>query len=68
MLERNGIDPTSILSKGHASKVIDTILRRRQSGLCTLKQMSCLNRMGYPNAETTTFQNASILIARGMAA
>lgn len=58
MIERAGIDPTG-MTKGKASKVIDVIIRRRDEGLATPKQMRKLEQYGFGGVATWTFEQAS---------
>lgn len=50
MLTRNGFDPDSIKSKGHASAIIDTIIKRQQSGFATPKQCKYARSLGMDDA------------------
>ena len=58
VLGKFGLDTTSILSKGHASLLLDRLITRRQLGLATPKQVRVLRRRGHPHPETTTFEEA----------
>lgn len=58
VLGRFGLDTTSILSKGHASLLLDRLITRRQLGLATPKQVRVLRRRGHPHPETATFEEA----------
>jgi superfamily II DNA/RNA helicase len=58
MIENAGIDPTG-MCKGKASKVIDAIVRRRNEGLATPKQMRKLEQYGFENVATWSFEQAS---------
>ena len=62
VLERNGFDIQEIRGRGHASKVIDLIIRRSHLNLCTPKQMRMLKRFGVQEAENFSFAKASALI------
>lgn len=58
-LERNGIDPDSVVCKGEAKKLIDKICKRGKLGLATAKQVNQLKQKGFTNPETWTFEQAS---------
>ena len=59
ILERFGVDLDSVTCKGMASRVIDTLFKRRKNELATPKQLKWLNRFRYPNAHKATFAEAS---------
>lgn len=61
-----GIDVSTITTAGMASKVLDKLKQRQQLGLCTVKQMSFLERMGIPEASTYKFEQASAIITQKM--
>jgi len=58
VLGKFGLDTTSILSKGHASLLLDRLITRRQLGLATPKQVRVMRRHGHPRPETATFEEA----------
>lgn len=58
MIEKAGIDPTGI-TKGRASKIIDSIVNRRDQGLATPKQVRMLEQKGFVDAGLWTFDQAS---------
>jgi len=45
----------------HASQIIDTMIKRREQGICTYKQSRCLQKAGYDTTEMD-FQRANKLI------
>jgi len=61
MIEGYGISAEN-MSKGQASQIIDRLMNRRKSGLATPKQVHCLERFGYRNVGTWTFQQATARI------
>lgn len=61
LLRRLGIDPESVRCKGHASKIIDVIFKRRDQKLCTVKQGNVLRKHGI-DPTSISFQRASELI------
>lgn len=63
LIENAGID-TSGMCKGRASKIIDAIFRRRESGLATPKQMRMLEQKGFQNVGNWTFDQASDMMGR----
>ena len=58
LIEQAGIDTTG-MCKGRASKIIDAIFRRRDSGLATVKQVRQLKQRGFQNVDLWTFDQAS---------
>jgi type I site-specific restriction endonuclease len=58
VLAKFGLDTMSILSKGHASMILDRLFTRRQLGLATPKQVRVLRRYGHDRPETATFEEA----------
>jgi Helicase conserved C-terminal domain len=62
LLERCGIPSSAVKSKGHAAALIDRIMRRRERGLATYKQVRFLSRRGFPNALAFSFQKAGQVI------
>jgi superfamily II DNA or RNA helicase len=53
-----GIDAQSVLTKGHASFLLDRLITRRKLGLATPKQVRLLRRRGHPCPETASFEEA----------
>ena len=64
VLENNGIDVTTIKSKGHASKVLDLIFKRRDLKLATPKQVRWLAHFNHPDPHLATFQEANEFLER----
>lgn len=58
-LERHGIDLREVQDKGHASRMIDWLHNRIESGLATLKQIRLMKRLGISCDMTTTFDEAT---------
>jgi len=63
-LEKAGIFPDDVTCKGHAERLLDTIGKRRDSGLTTPKQIRCLERYGFKSVGTWPFESARKLIDR----
>lgn len=64
-LEKAGIDTASITCRGHASKILDLVNRRRDAGLATPKQLKHLRRIlgeDYPGLYLIDFKQAGILM------
>lgn len=59
MIRRNGIAVEDSLTKGAASMIIDRIITRRDQKLATIKQVMALERQGYENVGSWTFEQAS---------
>lgn len=62
-LVKNGFDASTITCKGYANKVIDRIIQRKKEGLCSAKQMKLLQRYGYEDVGSWTFDAAQATIA-----
>lgn len=58
-LIKAGFDPLSVTCRGHASKILDTLARRRSNQLATVKQVRLLRRFGHPNPSIATFAEAT---------
>lgn len=53
-----GIDPETISGRGHASAILDKIFARSKMGMASPKQVYWLRRLGFPNAEQATREQA----------
>jgi superfamily II DNA or RNA helicase len=62
-LARFGIDPREVTCKGHASLLLDRLFERRQLKLATPRQVRALQRLGHPQPETASFEEASAFLA-----
>ena len=62
-LVKNGFDASTITCKGYANKVIDRIIQRKKEGLCSAKQMKLLQRYGYDDVGSWSFDAAQATIA-----
>lgn len=63
-LERAGILPDQIDNAGKASLLLDRLRKRRMDGLSTPKQIRCLERYGFSNVGTWSFDGAKNMIDR----
>lgn len=63
-LEKRGIFAESVENMGKASLLIDRLVRRQEEGLATPKQIRCLERYGFRQVGTWSFEAASKLITR----
>ena len=63
-LENRGIFTESITNTGMASMIIDRLKRRQDEGLSTPKQIRCLERYGFLQVGTWSFEDASKMISR----
>lgn len=61
-IEKAGIDPTSIDSKGKADELLKRVNERSQLNLTTAKQIRQLEQRGYQNVANWTFDQAVQLI------
>jgi len=57
-LGRFGIDATKVTCKGHASMLLDRIISRSRQNMASPKQIKLLERFGYTEASTFTFEEA----------
>ena len=64
LLEKRGIFAESVENMGKAHLLIDRLMRRQQEGLSTPKQIRCLERYGFRQVGTWTFDQASAMISR----
>jgi hypothetical protein len=62
-LEKFGIDAEGI-TKGYASRIMDTVIGRSKKGLATMKQVRLLNHFGYEKAAQMTMDEATKKISR----
>lgn len=62
LIEKAGIDPSDVNSRGQASQLIDRIHERQKQNLTTPKQIKQLKSRGYEKVENWTFEQASRLI------
>lgn len=63
-LEKCGINTDAVTCRGLAAKLMDTISRRIDMGLCTAKQMKVLDRYGFRNVAKWTKDEAGHMITR----
>ena len=63
-LEKRGICAESVENMGKARLLIDRLIRRQDEGLSTPKQIRCLERYGFRQVGTWTFDQASRMISR----
>ena len=63
-LEKAGIFPGEVTCSGQASKLLDTIAKRRAEGLTTPKQIRFLERVGFRNVGQWQFNDAQRLLDR----
>ena len=63
-LERLGIDPGGVENAGLAQKLLDRLADRQSAGLSTPKQIRCLERYGFRNVGTWSFNAARTMIDR----
>ncbi len=62
LLERFGVDPTTVTCKGQACAIIERVFLRRDLGLATPKQVRQLRRFGFQNPELATFEEAGAFL------
>jgi superfamily II DNA or RNA helicase len=58
VLQKFGLDTLGVLSKGHASLILDRLITRRKHGLATPKQVRMMRRHGHGRPETASFEEA----------
>jgi superfamily II DNA or RNA helicase len=59
LLAKFGIDPVSVMTKGHAALLLDRIFMRLDLKLATAKQVRWLRKLGHPKPELASFKEAS---------
>ena len=64
ILKQYGIDTDTVMSRGHASAMIDKIITRSRIGMATPKQMFWLRRLNYPNPEQATLEDAKRFLTK----
>lgn len=63
-LEKRGIFAESVENMGKARLLIDRLIRRQDEGLSTPKQIRCLERYGFRQVGTWSFDQAGAMISR----
>ena len=62
-LGKFGMDVDAILTKGHASFLLDRLITRRKLELATPKQVRLLRKYDHPRPEMATFKEAQAFLA-----
>jgi superfamily II DNA or RNA helicase len=62
ILAKFGIDTAAVLTKGHASFLLDRLITRRKLDLATPKQVRLLRKFGHPRPEMATFKEAKAFL------
>lgn len=62
VLANFGLDTMGILTKGHASLILDRLITRRKLGLATPKQVRVMRRYGHQRPEIATFEEAKAFL------
>ena len=63
VLAKFGLNASSVLTKGHASFLLDRLITRRRLELATPKQVRLLRRYDHPRPELATFKEAQAFLA-----
>lgn len=63
-IEKSGINPDGLKSRGEANQLIEKLNSRQTQGLSTPKQIRQLDQRGYQNVENWTFNQAKKIIAQ----
>jgi hypothetical protein len=63
-LEKRGIFAESVENMGKARLLIDRLIHRQDEGLSTPKQIRCLERYGFRQVGTWSFDQAGAMISR----
>ena len=63
-LEKRGIFAESVENMGKARMLIDRLIRRQDEGLSTPKQIRCLERYGFRQVGTWSFEQAGAMLNR----
>ena len=64
LIEKFGISPELVMNAGHASMIIDRLIRRRNEGKATPKQIRLLERYGFRHVGSWSFDQAKRIIDR----
>ena len=64
LLGNRGFDVNAVKDKGHASLLIDSVIKRSDINLATPKQVKLMAKFGVKDARSVTFQNARTIIDR----
>ena len=64
LLEKWGLHTGGVENAGMASRLIDRMIFRQRAGLATPKQIRCLERFGFRQVGTWTFEAAAGMIGR----
>ena len=62
LLEKWGLNPRAIQTKGHASQIIDALIRRKDNNLATYKQVRFLRKRGVEGCHLLSFQEAGRMV------
>jgi superfamily II DNA or RNA helicase len=62
ILEKWGLNPHCVKTKGHASQIIDSLIRRSQNNLATYKQVRFLIKQGVEGSHMLSFEEAGRMI------
>ena len=62
-LEKKGICPDTVKNCGMAAMLIDRLIRRQDAGLATPKQIRCLEKYGFRQVGTWSFEDAKKTIS-----
>jgi superfamily II DNA or RNA helicase len=63
-LERNGVNPDAVKTRGHADSILNKLAERKQMGLARPRQVKELERAGIKHAGEYTFEDAMNMIDR----
>lgn len=61
-IESFGIDASTIEFRGHAAKILDSLITRSQQGMATAKQVRTLTKIGFKDVRLWTFDEANTII------
>ena len=64
LLQKYGMDPSTVESKGQAQVLIRKLIERQDQKLCTLKQIRFLESRGFVNVYRWSFTDASEMMSR----
>lgn len=63
-IEKFGIDASGIETAGQASALIETLIKRKENGLATAKQIRCLEKYGFKHVGSWSFESANAMVKR----
>lgn len=64
LIKSFGVSTECVQFRGQAVQIIDTLFKRREAGLCTIKQGKMLSKYGFRHINKWTFEEAGSMISK----